>query len=90
MMIDSKIYKGIEYIQLNELPPTQREKISHSLNNELLIKIMIDGEIIKDCIQYKDYSVWYNTVYKPKGESVTQDSTGDQVNFQSNLVYKFK
>ena len=44
MMIDSKIYRGIEYVQLDELPSTQREKISQTLNSELLIKIMIDGQ----------------------------------------------
>jgi hypothetical protein len=64
MMIDSKIYRGIEYIQLDELPSTQREKISETLNSDLLIKIMIDGKVINDCLQYKDYSYWYNSVYK--------------------------
>ena len=66
MMIDSKIYKGIEYIQLNELPQTQREKIAETLNKELLIKIMVNGSIIDNCLQFKDYAYWYNTVYRPR------------------------
>ena len=66
MMIDSKIYKGIEYVQLNELPQTQREKITETLNRDLIIKIMINGTIIGDCLQFKDYTFWYNSVYRPK------------------------
>jgi hypothetical protein len=87
MMIDSKIYKGIEYVQLNELPLTQREKITQSLSNELLIKIMIDGQIISDCLQYKDYSFWYNTVFKPKSESLTEPAS-PLGKFETKLAFK--
>jgi hypothetical protein len=86
MMVDSKIYKGIEYVQLNELPGAQREKISQTLNNDLLIKIMIDGKIIHDCLQYKDYSFWYHSVYKAK--SIGQPAETTPVEFQTKLVFK--
>jgi hypothetical protein len=65
MKVNSKIYKGIEYVQLNELPNDQREKISESLNEETLIKILIDEKVVKNCIQYKDYELWFDNIYKP-------------------------
>ena len=86
-MIDSKIYRGIEYVQLDELPSTQREKISQTLNSELLIKIMIDGKVINDCLQYKDYSYWYNSVFKKHApaSAVTQSA---EVDFEPKFVLK--
>jgi hypothetical protein len=66
MMIGSKSYKGIEYIEISELPQTQREKLVQTISRDLYIKILIDGKIVGDCIQFKDYSYWYNTVFKTK------------------------
>jgi hypothetical protein len=70
MITQSKIYKGIEYIQVGELPEAQRTSLLQTMSKELFIKIMIDGTIINDCIQYKDYTFWFNSVYKkqPKPE----------------------
>jgi hypothetical protein len=64
MKVSSKIYKGIEYVQLNDLPKEQKEKISASLNDDNLIKILIDKTIVSNCIQYKDYELWFDTIYK--------------------------
>jgi hypothetical protein len=88
MMIDSKIYKGIEYVQVSELPQLQREKLTQTLNQDLFIKIMIDGKIVSDCLQFKDYSFWYHSVYQPKaiaGEKVEIE----EVTFGANqLAFK--
>lgn len=67
-MVCSKVYKGIEYVQLNELPIDQQEKIQGTLNRELFIKILINGEILSNCIQYKNYRSWFENVYAVKGE----------------------
>ena len=66
MMNELKVFKGIEYIQLDELPLEQRELMISTINTSLFIKIMIDGKIISNCLQYKDYTTWYLTIYKPK------------------------
>lgn len=63
MIISSKIYKGIEYVEFAELPQPQREKILETFNRHLFIKILVDGEVISRCIQYKDYCLWYNSVF---------------------------
>jgi hypothetical protein len=70
MMTESKIFKGIEYIQLNELPEAQRDHLVQTINKGLFIKIMIDGKILNDCLQYRDYSFWYNSVYKAQRTKV--------------------
>jgi hypothetical protein len=89
MMIDSKVYKGIEYVQLNELPLAQREKISETMNADLFIKIMIDGKIVSECLQFKDYSFWYNSVFKPKAEPVQETVAVASVQFEANqLAFK--
>lgn len=62
-MVDPKIYKGIEYVRLSELPEKQRIKIKETLNEDLLIKILINGVLCHDCIQYKDYMYWFQNVY---------------------------
>jgi hypothetical protein len=73
MKVNSRIYKGIEYIQLNDLPQDQQEKIIETLHSEFFIKILIDTTIIKNCIQYKDYEMWFDSLY------VTQQSVPAKV-----------
>lgn len=64
MKAETKLYKGIEYVQVNLLPAEQQNIISQTLSNKLYIKILIDGKIIGNCLQYKDYELWYNNVYR--------------------------
>ena len=64
MMVKSKVYKGIEYIQLSELPGEQRELLTNTLNKSLVIKILVSGKILTDCIQFRDYLTWYEGIYK--------------------------
>lgn len=73
-MVPSKIYKGIEYIQLNDLPREQQEKMQKTLNREFYIKILVNGEIISNCIQYKDYRNWYETVFRQSLKEAVQPS----------------
>jgi hypothetical protein len=90
MMIDSKVYKGIEYVQLNELPLAQREKISETMNRDLFIKIMIDGNIVSECLQFKDYSFWYNSVFKAKAEPVAETIAVASIDFGASQELAFK
>jgi hypothetical protein len=86
MMIDSKKYKGIEYVQLDELPVMQQDKLRQTINRDLLIKIMIDGKIVNDCLQFKDYSFWYNSVYRPQAVSVSEAINVASVEFNANQL----
>lgn len=64
MKAECKIYKGIEYVQFDELPQVQREKLLQRPHHDF-IKIMIDGKIVNQCLQYKDYSFWYDKIFIP-------------------------
>jgi len=63
MKVQPKSFKGIEYIQVSQLPPEQYEKFQQTINKSLYIKILIDGKVISGCIQYKDYSLWFDNIY---------------------------
>lgn len=71
-MVPSKNYKGIEYIQLADLPREQQEQMQKTLNREFYIKILVNGEIISNCVQYKDYRKWYETIFRPAVQEVAQ------------------
>lgn len=89
MKVGVKIYKGIEYVQVSELPAAQREDIGKTLNPDLFIKIMIEGKIIGQCLQYKDYSKWYTEVYQPQlntGKEVSPVSETSSVEIKTKLA----
>ena len=64
MKAKSKIFKGIEYVQISELPSEQREILSNSFNKNIIIKILVGGKILNDCIQFKDYVAWYENIFE--------------------------
>lgn len=55
-------YKGIEFVRFHELPADQQLLLQHNTQLER-IKILMDGKVCRDCIQYKDYSDWYSSVF---------------------------
>lgn len=67
MKVNSSLYKGIQYVQVNALPPDQREKLLKTINPELLIKILVDGKLIRNCLQFKDYEDWFDNVFASHG-----------------------
>jgi hypothetical protein len=90
MMVASKIYRGIEFVQVSELPGAQKEAVVQTINKDLFIKILVDGKILNDCIQFKDYTVWYNSVFTPKLQPSTNKASETQpVSFDTKqLVFK--
>ena len=63
-MVQARNFKGIEFVQLSELPHEQQDILKNTLNNDLLIKILVNEKILNDCLQYKDYTAWYENVFK--------------------------
>lgn len=70
MKISSRVYKGIEYVQLSDLPADQQQQVTLALEHTF-IKLLIDKSIISNCIQYKDYENWFDKAY-PEERSVTK------------------
>ena len=88
MKVESKIYKGIQYIQLSELPVAQQEHLLRTLRSDYFIKIMIDGSIVGQCIQYKDYERWYDGVYNLDAERVKEKRVPELIEIKPNLAFK--
>jgi len=64
MKVNSSIYKGIQFVQVNALPSDQKDKLLSTINRELLIKILIDGKLVGNCLQFKDYETWFDNIYQ--------------------------
>lgn len=86
MKADSKIFKGIEYVQVSELPQTQREILIQTINPDLFIKLLVDGKIIGGCLQYKDYNKWYHEQYQPLMNSSLEQTAVPEVEVKPNLA----
>lgn len=86
MKVDAKIFKGIEYVQVSELPQAQREILLQTINPELFIKLLVDGKIISGCLQYKDYNIWYQSHFVARTNPSREQSVVTGLDIQPNLA----
>lgn len=86
MKADSKIFKGIEYVQVSELPQTQREILTQTIDPDLFIKLLVDGKIITGCLQYKDYNKWYHEQYQLLMTAAREQSPVPGIEIKPNLA----
>ncbi len=61
MKVKSRVYRGIEYVYLHDLPAEQQAILNGSALER--IKILMDG-VVMECISYTAYSEWFKMVYK--------------------------
>ena len=61
--LESQVFKGIEFIQLGDLPDAQYEAFMNWVGREGVITIRMNGKTCKDCVQYTDYSYWFDTIF---------------------------
>lgn len=66
MKVKSTVYKGIEYVQVSALPKDQMEKLLQTINRDLFIKILIEDKLVTNCLQFKDYEIWFDHIYGPE------------------------
>ncbi|MFN3840027.1 MAG: hypothetical protein ACK4RF_04900 [Cyclobacteriaceae bacterium] len=64
MKVGPQLYRGIEFVRLEDLPPSQQILLNSSPDFPERIKIRIQNKTIDNCIQYKDYEQWFYAVYK--------------------------
>ena len=74
MKAKAKFYKGIEYIVVGELPFDQQTLLAQRHSTPERIKIMVEGKIVNNCINYQDYSHWFHATFK-KAPSSKKDQT---------------
>ena len=86
MKVDSKIFKGIEYVQVSELPQAQREVLTQTINPEFYIKLLVDGKIISGCLQYKDYNNWYQDHFQAHINATRDQSAVESLEIRPNLA----
>ena len=89
MKVNSSLYKGIQYVQVNALPQDQREKLLKTVNPELFIKILVDGKLIRNCLQFKDYEYWFDNIFVSHGSVIgaTPSLSAEKLKMPS-LAYK--
>jgi hypothetical protein len=63
MKAKAKFFRGIEFICVSDLPAGQQLLLQHAREPER-IKILMDGKILNNCIQYTGYCSWFTAVYE--------------------------
>ncbi len=84
MKAKAKFYRGIQFISMSELPADQQLLLQHAQHPER-IKILLEGKILSNCIQYNAYSDWYATVYK-RSVAVSKSKTEQEQVFPVKLA----
>jgi hypothetical protein len=59
-------FKGISYVRISSLSTEQQSTIKLSFNSRQLIKILRDGVVLDDCLQYEHYTAWYEKFHLMK------------------------
>ena len=55
-------YKSIDYIRLQSLPLVQASLLKAWLQPRCIINIQVDNEVYRDCVLFKYYEEWFNTL----------------------------
>jgi len=78
-MIEGKVYKGIEYIQISDLTSNEQTAIKQWLASDTIIKIQTEKELLTDCIQFKDYKFWVENTLTSETPKESVVKTGGRV-----------
>jgi hypothetical protein len=81
MRVAPQNYKGIEYVQISALPVDQKKSIIESINKKLIIIILKDEDLLKDCLQYHDYINWFENVFKIQTQEAKSIPTSSEHSF---------
>lgn len=66
MRAERRVYRGIEFVRIDELPEDQQKALQASATFPERIKIIIDGKFHNQCILYSAYSEWHSNVFRKK------------------------
>lgn len=61
--IKPKHYRGIEYIQITDLPATQIKPFLEWIPSSEIIKIITENKLLTQCVQYRNYTEWFEKNY---------------------------
>ena len=84
----SKIYRGIEFVQLSDLPNEQTLALEEwAKGRDVLVKILINNKIQQDCMLYSRYSEWFD-LYKQSSADYEEINLNGGRFSESKLVLK--
>ena len=63
MKPEPKVYKGINYIRISDLPDKQKAIYAEDQKKMELIKINTGDQVFHDCIPYSVYDSWYRSIF---------------------------
>ena len=66
--VSPQTYRGIIFVQIDQLPEDQRMQLIEWLPETNKITIKAEGKLIDRCITYRDYTIWFQNYYSPFGE----------------------
>lgn len=58
------LYRGIEFVHIQDLPSDQQKLLKSSSNRPEFVKILIRGKVSEHCVLYTAYLNWFSTVFK--------------------------
>lgn len=89
-MHKAKVYKGIHYVRVSDLPEDQQVQIKHIESKDLIIKILTESELMSDCITYQDYQNWYQNIYTRVSPAEVDEVAKDpqKVSFMQRLKHR--
>jgi len=64
MKVQAENYKGIEFVRISKLPENQKTAITQTIARDKIIKILMENELLVDCIQFTHYELWYDVEFK--------------------------
>ena len=82
--VEEEVYRGIHYVRVSDLPQDQQFLFIEWLPKDQVIKIMIQKEVLEDCVQYHHYKHWHENVY-PTQEKVKMELTKEEEEPKSSL-----
>ena len=85
MKVKASLYRGIEYVVEDDLPVNQQKLLAANPSIER-IKILIEGQIKSNCIQFDAYELWFTAVYKPEQEKQSKSVVEKQEAFSPRVL----
>lgn len=76
--LESSNYRGIDYIRLNDLPDNQYLSFMEWVGKESIITIQVNGNALKNCVQYSDYCYWFDKVFSESEKAQTSDNSASK------------
>lgn len=77
--LSKKSFKGIHFIELKDLTPVQADGLRNSLDRNQVINLQIEGEIIRDCVQYHHYEEWLKDTAKVFSGAPSKETQSVQI-----------